>query len=245
MGGERDKLLGRHGSSGERTCRPASSGRAASVPRHRTRWPAASRVIGTELGGERRHIQAEDGEGEAAIGGRAGNPGGPGRRSGLHHVSSLGVGVLPRESYPQYRTKVLYMQADAPSHCWCAGARAAGCESGQCGRSHRRGRRRLWFRQEQCRRQARAGVTSAEASEWLSVRREDRRSRRRWWIQRLKERAHTRRCLVPEGACPPFVALAMQADQWVVTEIEVFNAQIGGLLNTRSGVVEEEQEGPV
>ena len=37
----------------------------------------------------------------------------------------------------------------------------------------------------------------------------------------------------------------MQADQWVVTEIEVFNAQIGGLLNTRSGVVEEEQEGPV
>jgi len=88
-------------------------------------------------------------------------------------------------------------------------------------------------------------VTSAEASEWLSVRREDRRSRRRWWIQRLKERAHTRRCLVPEGACPPFVALAMQADQWVVTEIEVFNAQIGGLLNTRSGVVEEEQEGPV
>ena len=45
--------------------------------------------MGAELGGERRHIQAEDGEREATIGGRSGDPGGPGTGIGLHHVSNL------------------------------------------------------------------------------------------------------------------------------------------------------------
>jgi len=37
----------------------------------------------------------------------------------------------------------------------------------------------------------------------------------------------------------------MQAHEWELTEIEVFNAKIGGLLKARSGVVKEEDEGPV
>ena len=88
-------------------------------------------------------------------------------------------------------------------------------------------------------------LVDAEAREWLSVRREDRRLRRRWWVQRLEQRGQQRRRLMPEWAGPPLVALAVQTDEWVVTEIEVFNTKIGGLLNPRSGVVEEEQEGPV
>jgi hypothetical protein len=37
----------------------------------------------------------------------------------------------------------------------------------------------------------------------------------------------------------------VQAHEWVLTEIEVFDTKIGGLLNASSGVVEEEDEGAV
>jgi hypothetical protein len=37
----------------------------------------------------------------------------------------------------------------------------------------------------------------------------------------------------------------VQADEWVVAKIEVFDAKIGSLLSTRAGVVEEEDEDPV
>ena len=87
-------------------------------------------------------------------------------------------------------------------------------------------------------------LVDAEAGERPAVRREDRVSA---WVgdSATGGACSVAGCLVPEWACSPFVALAMQANQWVVTEIEVFNAQIGGLLNACSGVVEEEQEGPI
>jgi hypothetical protein len=89
-------------------------------------------------------------------------------------------------------------------------------------------------------------LVDAEACEWLSVCREDWHLRRGWWwIHGLEQRSQKRRRLVPEWAGAPLVALAVQAYEWVVTEIEVFNTQIGSLLNTRSGVVEEENEGAV
>src|ERR1700730_9975538 len=50
---------------------------------------------------------------------------------------------------------------------------------------------------------------------------------------------------MPEWARAPFVALAVQAHEWVITEFEVFNAKIGGLLDARSGVVEKEDEDSV
>src|SRR5260370_37871218 len=88
-------------------------------------------------------------------------------------------------------------------------------------------------------------LVDAETREWLAVCRKDRRPRRWWWMYRLEQRRQKRRRLMPERACAPLVALAVQAHKWVLTEIEVFNTQIGGLLSARSGVVEEEDEGPV
>jgi hypothetical protein len=88
-------------------------------------------------------------------------------------------------------------------------------------------------------------LVDAKAGEWLSTCREDRAVRRRWRVHRLEQRGQKSSRLAPEWACAPLVALAVQAHEWMVTEIEVFNTKISSLLHTRSGVVEEEQEGSV
>ena len=61
----------------------------------------------------------------------------------------------------------------------------------------------------------------------------------------MKQQCQQVRGLVPEWACSPFVALAVQAHEWELTEIQVFDAKIGSLLDTRSGVVQEEDEGSI
>ena len=53
------------------------------------------------------------------------------------------------------------------------------------------------------------------------------------------------RGLLPQRAGPPFVAFAVQADGRVLAEVEVLDAQVGGFLDARAGVVEEQQQRPV
>ena len=59
------------------------------------------RATGAQLGGERRHIQAEDDESKATISGRADDTVGPGRRSWLHCLSVWGdLAFVTREQPP-------------------------------------------------------------------------------------------------------------------------------------------------
>jgi hypothetical protein len=102
LGSKRNELAGRHALLRRARSRcSGGSGCASSELRHRARRGEARRATGTQLGGERRHIQAEDGEDEVAIGGRVSDPSGPGRCGWRHRWSvSGGVGVVTRESAP-------------------------------------------------------------------------------------------------------------------------------------------------
>ncbi len=47
---------------------------------------------------------------------------------------------------------------------------------------------------------------------------------------------------LPERARSPFISLAVKTDPWLSVQGEVTNAKIRSLLNSRSGVVQEEQK---
>jgi hypothetical protein len=89
--------------SGECACTDQmGSGCASSELRHWTRWGGARRATGTQLGGERRHIQAENRESKVAIGGCASDRGGSRGYGWLHHWSvSGGLGPVTWRPAPQ------------------------------------------------------------------------------------------------------------------------------------------------
>ena len=61
----------------------------------------------------------------------------------------------------------------------------------------------------------------------------------------VDEESQLARGLLPEWAGPPLVALAVQVDARRGPELNVGRAEVGNLLDARTGIVEEEQQGAI
>ncbi len=88
-------------------------------------------------------------------------------------------------------------------------------------------------------------LVDARSSERTAVGGEDSRVGGVRGAERFDQRAQHVGGLAPQRAGAPLVALAVEADERVLSEVEVPDAQVGHLLHARPGVVEEQEQRPV
>src|SRR5579875_417734 len=88
-------------------------------------------------------------------------------------------------------------------------------------------------------------LVDAEAGERAPLGREHRGTWRGLWLTGRQQRAQQACCLLPERASTPLVALAVQADERVLAELQVPRPEVGHFLCPGAGVVEKQQERPV